>query len=436
MPMPYRSLADPETQSEGSIDPLGLASLADQLADWLLPGMTARMWRPRFLAAIAASSFLVEPFEEDIGKDGVSPAWIALEWYYVEAVAALADENGGNLRRVPGIDKARRALRERVPLSARRYLKTPKVFGFHGVYKRLARTLDIVDDSLRLGEKGYNLLKIWQEEQGLPGFLDGNHASGEGARIVRTVRDALREALDSGQTQRQGAWAGASLFVNHLLPHTPGYRESDFLWQRLTAAEPRGEVFTLMRDRAVSAGLDEPLGERGALRNLLDRTSAELRWRLEAIEGYERFCRPLQESWDVLRNLSTLKRPAVVLPEDFAGHHRVAQLVPEIARSIKEGRRFLSGSPIEVGFDALVGAFEATGNAQDLFRALWDHHQSVQKGKPPEGKRPWFEEAGEGGLVVRPPYRIDQAVPVREAFVHPYRLWSVASFIEDLRRGG
>ena len=111
MPMPYRSLADPETQGEGSIDPLGLANLADQLANWLLPGMTARMWRPRFLTAIAASSLLIEPFEEEVAKDGLTPPWIVLEWYYVEGIAALAEDNGGNLRRVPGIDKARRALR-------------------------------------------------------------------------------------------------------------------------------------------------------------------------------------------------------------------------------------------------------------------------------------------------------------------------------------
>jgi len=435
MPMPYRSLADPETQGEGSIDPMGLANLADQLADWLLPWMTARMWRPRFLTAIAASWLLIEPFEEEVAKDGLTPPWIVLEWYYVEGVAALAEDNGGNLRRVPGIDKARRALREEVPLSARRYLKTPKVFGFHGVYKRLARALDIVDDSLRGGDVGYALLKIWQEEQDLPGFLDGNHGAGDGARILRTIRDALREALDAGQTRRQGAWVGASFFVNHLLPHKIGYRESDFLWQRLTASEPQGEVFTLMRDRAVRSALDEPLGERGALQSLLSRASAELRRRLEAIEAYEGFCRPLQEAWDILRYRSTLSRPAVVRPEDFTGHPRVAQLVAEIARSIEEGRRLLAESPVDAGFDSLVGAFERAGKAQDLYLALWDHHQTIQKGKPPEGKRPWFEETNEGGLIVRPPYRIDQEVPAQEAFVHPYRLWSVASFIEDLGRG-
>ena len=38
MLMPYRTLADPEVQGEGSIDALGLATLADHLADWMLPG--------------------------------------------------------------------------------------------------------------------------------------------------------------------------------------------------------------------------------------------------------------------------------------------------------------------------------------------------------------------------------------------------------------
>lgn len=435
MPMPYRSLADPETQGEGSIDPLGLANLADQLADWLLPGMTARMWRPRFLTAMAVSSLVIEPFEEEVAKDGISPPWIALEWYYVEGVAGLAEDKEGNLRRIPGIDKARRALREKVPLSARRYLKTPKVFGFHGVYKRLARALDIADDKLRCGDGGYALLRTWEDEQGLSGFLDGNHGAGEGARIVRAIRDALHDALVAGQAQRQGAWVGASFFINHLLPHNSGSREADFLWGRLRALEPQGEIFTLMRDRVVRSTLDEPLGERGALQGLLDRASAELRRRLEAVEAYEGFCRPLQEAWDILRRHSTVQRPMVVEPGDFAGQPHVGQLVPEIVRGIEQGRRLLDGSPVEAGFDTLVSTFEHMKTPQDLFLALWTHHQTVQKGKPPEGKRPWFEEAGGGGLIVRPPYRIDQDVPVREAFVHPYRLFSVASFIEDLRRG-
>ena len=68
-PIPYRSLADPEIQGERSIDPLGLATLADHLANWILSGLTARMWRPRFLTAIAATSVTVEPFGEQLAKD-------------------------------------------------------------------------------------------------------------------------------------------------------------------------------------------------------------------------------------------------------------------------------------------------------------------------------------------------------------------------------
>jgi hypothetical protein len=38
--MPYRSLPDPEIQGEVSVDPLGLMAAADNLADWILPGLT------------------------------------------------------------------------------------------------------------------------------------------------------------------------------------------------------------------------------------------------------------------------------------------------------------------------------------------------------------------------------------------------------------
>ena len=38
--MPYRSLPDPEIQGEVRIDPLRLMSAADNLADWILPGLT------------------------------------------------------------------------------------------------------------------------------------------------------------------------------------------------------------------------------------------------------------------------------------------------------------------------------------------------------------------------------------------------------------
>ncbi len=94
MLIPYRSESDPEVQGEGSIDPLGLATVAGHLADWILPGVTARMWRPRFLTAMVVASAVVEPFEDVFAKDGATPAWLIFEWHYVEPMARLEDKDG------------------------------------------------------------------------------------------------------------------------------------------------------------------------------------------------------------------------------------------------------------------------------------------------------------------------------------------------------
>ena len=51
--LPQLSDADPTISGEGSLDPLGMAQLADRLAESLLPGLRARMRRIRFLTASA-----------------------------------------------------------------------------------------------------------------------------------------------------------------------------------------------------------------------------------------------------------------------------------------------------------------------------------------------------------------------------------------------
>lgn len=432
MLMPYRSLADPEVQGEGSIDPLGLATLADRLADWILPGMTARMSRPRFLTAIAATALIVEPFAEALAADNVTPPWLVLEWYYVEALARVKDADR-NLRRVPGIDKARQALRDGVPMSADRYLKTAKVFGFHGVYKRLARHVDVVDDDLGLGENGYRLLRVWEVEQRLSGFADRELLEGDAPKLRKVVRDAVRAGLEAGQVTRGGQWPGAQFFVDHLAPDRAGRREAELLWELLVvpAAETRGEVFGLIREPAVREQFREHGSERRVAMTLRERGSRELRRRLDAIEAYEGFCRPVQESWDRLRHLATLRRPSVVRPGDMDHDERASQIAAGLRDAIGRAREGLAESPIDAEFQGLAQRFGDVRTGADLFAVLWEHHRDVQRDKPPEGKRPWFEETADGALVVRPAYRLEEAT-VREEFVHPYRLSSVASFIDDL----
>jgi hypothetical protein len=118
---------------------------------------------------------------------------------------------------------------------------------------------------------------------------------------------------------------------------------------------------------------------------------------------------------------------------DVTGHGRLGELASGLPDTIRRTREVLSQHPsAAIEFDGVARRFEDVRTAGDLVQVLWDHHRVVQQGKPPEGKRPWLEEAKDGGLIVRPLYRADEAPTAREEFVHPYRLFAVVSFVEDL----
>ena len=391
------------------------------------------MWRPRFLTAMTVASAVVESFGESLAKDGTTPPWLIFEWYYVETMARLAEEHTTG-QRIPGINKARDALRDKVPMNLRRYLKTPKVFGFHGVYKRFATHARLLDSRLMPNENGNQLLKIWEEEQKLSGFRDADKSYGEGPKLRRLFQEAIKTSLQSCQTEKPASWPGAALILNHLTPMRIGKNEGTFLWKQVLdhGANLDGEVFTKLRDKQLLKRFAEKQSERDLLTNLRSRVSAELRRRFEAIEAYENLCRPLQESFDRLLFLSSSRTPGLLRPDEFQKDPRVSEIAAEISVPIKDARRSLADSPIRDSFESLAQRFEAVRSGGDLFYALCDHHDAIQKDKPPEGKRPWFESTTDNGLIVRPPYRVIKNPPRRESYVHPYRLFAAASFIQDL----
>ena len=57
---------DPVKSAEGALDPLGLYSIADNLAVKLIPGIRERMSHPRFLTAIAVGAAINRDFDEDL----------------------------------------------------------------------------------------------------------------------------------------------------------------------------------------------------------------------------------------------------------------------------------------------------------------------------------------------------------------------------------
>src|SRR5207244_1212247 len=112
---------DPPGSSEGTLDPLGLYQIADQLAVRLVPAIRERMQRVRFLTAMALGALVTEGLEADPDQPEAAP-FLVWEWLVVEAIIrTLGDDE--ELWGMPGTLVTRRALSEYNYLDHRSYLK-------------------------------------------------------------------------------------------------------------------------------------------------------------------------------------------------------------------------------------------------------------------------------------------------------------------------
>jgi hypothetical protein len=430
--LPFLTLPDPLVSGEGALDPLGLAMVGDRLADQILPGLRARMSRPRFLTAMAVSAAVCDGMEERLAADGITPDYLVFEWLVVEAFVREGDRE--RTLRTPGTQKAQDVRGSGERMSARTYLKAATVFGFHGIYKPLARHLGIVDDELRLSARGYELLKIWQTERGLEGFLDSAAGDGPGRSIRQTLRSAVEDGLAAGYTSRSGGWQGWSVLARHLQPADAGPNEAAYLLRVLRDPEaaPRGEVFELLRE--VGTGSDA--SEQELAQNLLmPKASRELAARLKAIVAYEQVCGALEEGFDWIRYLSTHSRDRPIGADAFANDGRGSELAAELPSKIAAAEQALSVAPLHVQqmLAQLGNAFDGVRDAQGLFEAILARHQDVQQAKPPEGKRSWFDRDATGATFVRVPYRVTERPAREHVWNRPYRISAALSFLDDLK---
>jgi hypothetical protein len=426
MPMlPFTTVLDPEVDAEGSIDPLGLVAIADQLAETMIPGVTQRMSRPRFATLCCLSARVCEGLPPR-GKDG-TPAYVAFEWLVVQAFAALPEQSG--LLRVQGMQKARAARRDGVPMSARRYLVSPAVFGIQAAYKRLGRHLGLIDDDMQLTLAGDELLRVWQRERGLDGLASG---SGEaGSNMAQGVRRAVAAALESGRAACPSGKLLAFL-QESLRPGAAGPEERNFLWRALVdeRGRTRGEVLGLLEPPAVRERL-EKLGEPRLLRGLLEQATPELRRCIEAIDAYEALAWLLQRTFNQIRFLSSKSGIVGLARNDFAAAAPggAAKLPAAILRALER----CDGSPARGEVERLARDFDEGHDDAAFFDNLLRRHEKVQKNKPPSGKRSWFDHTSTGKIVVRGMYQLSEAPPDEDRYVSQYRLSSLSSFIRDLR---
>lgn len=433
--MPLLSEADPRVSAEGSIDPLGTYVIADALAVRMIPGVRERQLHPRFLTSIAVSLALTSEFDDEmVASDGVSEPWQVFEWYLVEGIVRTTKDSK-LLRGLPGQDKVSRAIKDRVALSAKRYLKTPTVFGFHGIYRALARDVG-VERADRLGETGYVLATTWEKEQGLGGFLGSG--DGPGKAVRRRLVDAMNDGLQNGAVARKGGWAGWQFFSDHLGIYEAGKREARVIGEALldSSSGHRREVLQFLvsdlgREIWAAEATSKDRSERRFHEALLPAASLELRELLRAIDAYEKFCRFLQDAFDdCIQHLSNHQQR--IKPSELAklkGVGRAAAGIPEVFSEVAER---LSPFGEAVRFQEHFGTLAERVTDLEWLERLLEHHRRVQFGKPPAGKAPWFDRFDDGSCMIRTGYIRDFGGRYDDKYVHAYRTTSLWSFACDL----
>lgn len=429
-PAPALTEKDTAETAEGGIDPLGTEPLADALAVRLVPGVRERQRHPRFLTALAVSLEVCRSFDEEtLAADGVSEPGQVFEWYLVEGLVRTAEsaERIG----LPGSLKAARAIADGVPLSAKRYLKTPGIFGFHGVYRQLARTLGM-EDGGRLGETGFELLTIWAKEQGLEGFVGSG--SGPGQTIRTQLREAVKSGLEKGATARGTTWSGWNFFSQHLAPYRAKAQEAEFIAAALLN-DPKGFRRDIIEFLVSTTGREvwETTGsEREFYRRLRATARAELRVLLDAIDAFETFSRLCHDAFQDCLCEMTRQGGRKTSPQTLAALPSVQLAARRVPDAFAEAMEKLALVGEAARCNATFGRLAERSSAAEWSQRLLEHHCHIQRRKPPNGKQPWFERFDDGSVIIRPDYRTDEPGAHDDSYVHLFRVRSLWQFARDL----
>jgi len=421
---PAVSAFDPPAAGEGSIDPMGLATISDRLADLLVPGLRARMSRVRFVTATAVGSLACEPLADEQPADGISTPAICFEWLVVEAFVRGLNVHGFP-QGIPGSQKARGVIGRSQRLSASTYLKGPTVFGFNGVYKPFAVDSGVVGSVLEPGIRCAELVRRWERDQGFDGFTDEVPGS-DGGRLRVQIRDEVRAALRSGHCATSpGSWLFGRL-ANSLRPDSLGSGERGALRALLIDSEhdTRAELASRISD------LDPTLSEAQLLDAVRAKCSTSLGLIIDAVVAYERFAALVDAVFRTLCSVSHSFGAQPLTASRVRDHHMIVRCATELPDRYRQAADRIAGVAPDVGLEQRLGEFAIGRTPAELFELVLTHHEQVQAVKPPNGKRGWFEPLRDG-WVVRGAYGSAEQPQLGPWFVHPVRVAPLLRFVQD-----
>jgi hypothetical protein len=426
---PFLTSYDPPGTSEGTLDPLGLYQIAEQLAVQLVPAVRERMQRIRFLTAMAVGSLVTEGLQDDPEVRDASP-YLMWEWLVVEALMRTKGDDPG-MWGIPGTVVTRRALSQHGYLDPRSYLKTPRIFGFHGVYKRLAMRLGIVDVHLDSGPNAEGLVDAWAKGIGLRGL-------GEAKPMLSRWSAAVKRGLAEKPPRTKANWGTADWreLANAFALDRGGHREKRYLRELLLSVGDR-RLGALAAIWQLLSRFNDAEVEEESLHDLLEKQEPVYGPLLQAIRAYEAFARSLQDAFDVLKAEATgldvqgFDVPGIAHNADFK--HSVKDLHKRFEAAHNAlGEVTLTNALIQSLFEARFHAFGEPMDAGTCGIALCTHHEAVQRGKSADGKRPWFDRLGQNHIYIRHAFREAKREIQPDRYVHDYRSNPIRRFSRDL----
>lgn len=422
----YQSLEN----SQGTLDPLGLYSIADRLATRLAPDLRERMKHPRYLTAIAVGAVICSEFDEaELAIDEVSQPWQVYEWYVASGlVKRFEKDQPHQLLGLPGREKTTRAMKEVLPLSAIRYLKTPSVFGFHGVYRTLAKGIVLLDGN-QIGDFGAELVDTWENEQSLNGFRIGVSGT-TGYDFRRKMEEAVRAGLKAGAVAKPWSWDFYNRLAESLAPKSPGKKEATLLYQQLLAGvtESRAEIIKFLLSTK-----GQEIIKTGSEKNIhaaFLEQAPECKPLLHAIQSYETLCRLLYNAfYEILQWMEKHQSKASIT--QLKGLHFVKKACNELPALFNETDQLLEPFTFEAAlFAENFQQIRESYSTSDWVKLLFEHHFRIQKNKPPNGRAPWILEHTSDVYLLNT--GLAGAGALTDEYVHQYRSFTLQSFMKDL----
>lgn len=409
---------------------MGLYSIADQLGVRLASGVRERQWNPRYLTIALAGMAACDDALVLMGHERGIPAWQVYEWI---VITALVREWRGTSKAVgiPGHEKVASALAADDVVCERTYLKTANVFGFHGIYRVLGVRCELFDSSARMLERGARILRAWEADQGLDGFVTGH---GPGRDLRQALHGEVRRGLEAGHAREPPKWL-RDLITTHLSPHESGRAEASLLWTTLLANDPmRREYAELLTcAEGQQAWTDARTNERKFHDWLLAKASGPLRQLVITIQVFEGLSRSLTDAWEEsLYRLTEARRP--MSAAELAEASTSRDLARDGAHLFEDAVRELGVIDPQLRFRA-ENSFAWLGESRNpvvTTERLITHHVNVQARKSRTGKRSWLDRFGDGRVAVRPGYTRNAFESQQGVYVNQYRaqpLWNFATHL-------